>query len=249
MNKTIPIAIIIVGVLIAGAVVYTNYTKCPEGASTEVQIISSQEAGEKMVNFIGDNILRGEVAISLIETLEEKGLYKVKFDVDGEEVEWRITKDGQLIFPQVIDLAEFEPPAEETSPEETDQTIGNFLVSNDEVCKENGKPIVYFFGSEGCSYCRWEHPVMEKVAAKFEGEIAFHNNMDSKVDMDIFSKYSTGGVPTLVLGCKYYRVGAGTQSGEEKETEYLTALICKLTENKPADVCSSVQDLINEIKD
>jgi thiol-disulfide isomerase/thioredoxin len=244
MNKTIPIAIIIVGVLIAGAVVYTNYTKCPEGASTEGQILSSQEAGEKMINFISDNLLQGEAAISLIEILEEKGLYKVKFDVDGEEVEWRITKDGQLIFPQVIDLAEFEPPAEETA-----QTIGNFLVSNDEVCKENGKPIVYFFGSEGCSYCKWEHPIMEEVAAKFEGEIAFHNNMDSKVDMDVFSKYSTGGIPTLVLGCKYYRVGAGTQSGEEKETEYLTALICKLTENKPADVCSSVQDLINEIKD
>lgn len=245
MNKTIPIAIIIVGVLIAGAVVYTNYTKCPEGASTEVQILSSQEAGEKIVNFISDNILGGEAAISLIETLEENGLYKVKFKVEEEEVEWRITKDGGLIFPQVIDLAEFEPPAEET-----DQTIGNFSVSNDEICKEDGKPIVYFFGSEGCSYCKWEHPIIEEVAAKFGDNISFHNNnMDSEADMDVFQKYSTGGVPTLVLGCRYYRVGAGTQSGEEKETEYLTALICKLTENKPADVCSSVQDLIDEIKD
>ncbi|MBZ9577889.1 thioredoxin family protein [Patescibacteria group bacterium] len=242
MNKNLlAIAIIIAGVLIAGAIVYTNYSK----SSEEGEVLSSQEAGEKMVNFISDNILQGEAAISLIETLEENGLYKVKFEVEGEEVEWRITKDGELIFPQVIDLAEFELPAEETG-----QTIGNFSVSNDEVCKENGKPIVYFFGSEECSYCKWEHPVMEEVAAKFEGEIAFHNNMDSEADMDVFSKYSTGGgIPTLVLGCKYYRVGAGTQSGEEKETEYLTALICKLTENKPADVCSSVQDLINEIKD
>ena len=233
MNKTIPIAIIIVGVLIAGVVVYTNYTKCPEGASTEVQILSSQEAGEKMINFISDNILQGEAAISLIETLEEDGLYRVKFEVEGEEVEWRITKDGNLIFPQVIDLAEFEPPAEETG-----QTIGNFSVSNDEVCKENGKPIVYFFGSEGCSYCKWEHPIIEEVAAKFEGEIAFHNNMDSKVDMDIFSKYSPKGyVPALVLGCRYFRVGAGTQSGEEKETEYLTTLICELTNNQPEEIC------------
>jgi len=243
-NKTIPIAIIIVGVLIAGAVVYTNYTKCPEGTSTEVQILSSQEASEKMVNFISDNILRGEAAISLIETLEENGLYKVKFKVEEEEVEWRITKDGNLIFPQVIDLAEFEPPAEETG-----QPIGNFSVSNDEICREDGKPILYFFGSKGCPHCVWEHPIIEEVTAKFGDNINFHNNMNSEDDMDVFQKYSTGGIPTLVLGCKYYRVGAGTQSGEEKETGYLTALICKLTENKPADVCSSVQDLINEIKD
>jgi len=243
MNKIIPIAIIIVGVLIAGAVVYTNYTKCPEGTSTEVQISSIQEAGDKIVGFIKDNILQGQADISLIETLEESGLYKVKFEVGEEEAEWWITEDGNFIFPQVINLAEFKPLAEETG-----QTIGDFSVSSDEICMEDDKPIIYFFGSEGCSYCVWEHPVMEEVATKFEGEIDFHNNMDSEADMDVFQKYSTGSIPTLVLGCKYYRVGAGTQSGEEKETEYLTALICKLTENKPTDVCSSVQDLIDEIK-
>lgn len=146
MNKTIPIAIIIVGVLIAGAVVYTNYTKCPEGASTEVQIISSQEAGEKMVNFIGDNILRGEVAISLIETLEEKGLYKVKFDVDGEEVEWRITKDGQLIFPQVIDLAEFES-VPEPGPESGPASLEDFA----KCLAEKG---MKFYGASSCGWCQ-----------------------------------------------------------------------------------------------
>jgi len=71
--------------------------------------------------------------------------------------------------------------------------------------------------------------------------------MDSDEDMDVFSKYSTGGIPTLVFGCKYYRVGAGTQSGEEQETKDLTALICKLTGSQPADVCEQVQDLIQEI--
>jgi len=250
MNKTIPIVIIIVGVLIAGVIVYTNYVKypecpkCPEGVSTEDSILSVQEAGDKIVGFIKDNVLQGQADISLIETLEESGLYKVKFKVGEEKAEWWITEDGNFIFPQAVNLAEFKPPVEETS-----QTIGNFSVSNDEICREDGKPIVYFFGSEGCSYCKWEHPIIEEVAAKLGDNISFHNNnMDSGADMEVFQKYSTGGVPTLVLGCKYYRVGAGTQSGEEKETEHLTALICKLTENKPADVCSSVQDLIDEIK-
>ncbi len=232
MNKIIPIVIIIVGVLIAGAVVYTNYTKCPEETSTEVQILSSQEAGDKMVGFINDNILQGQADISLIETLEESGLYKVKFEVGEEEAEWWITGDGNFIFPQAINLAEFKSPAEET-----DQAIGNFSVSSDEICMEDDKPIIYFFGSDGCPHCSWEHPIIEETAGKFDGYVLFHNNMNSDTDMDVFQKYSNGGVPTLVLGCKYYRVGSGEGSGEEKEVENLTALICELTNNQPAEVC------------
>jgi len=71
--------------------------------------------------------------------------------------------------------------------------------------------------------------------------------MDSQADMDVFRKYSTGGIPTLVLGCKYYRVGSGERAGEEMESKVLTALICKLTENKLVDICNEVQDLISQI--
>jgi len=238
MNKTIPIVIIIVGVLIAGVIVYTNYVKypecakCPEGVLTEDSILSVQEAGDKIVGFINDNILQGQADISLIETLEESGLYKVKFEVGEEEAEWWITGDGNFIFPQAINLAEFKSLAEETG-----QTIGNFSVSSDEICMEDDKPIIYFFGSDGCPHCSWEHPIIEETAGEFDGYVSFHNNMNSDADMDVFQKYSTGGVPTLVLGCKYYRVGSGEGTGEEKETENLTALICELTNNQPAEVC------------
>jgi thiol-disulfide isomerase/thioredoxin len=114
---------------------------------------------------------------------------------------------------------------------------------------EDGKPIIYFFGSDGCGYCKWEHPVIANVTAKFEGFISFHDNIDSTADGDIFAKYSDGHIPTLVLGCKYYRVGAGANMGEEQETKVLTALICDLTGNKPVDVCTApeIVDLINKI--
>ena len=73
--------------------------------------------------------------------------------------------------------------------------------------------------------------------------------MDVDTDMDVFSKYSTGGIPMLAFGCKYYRVGSGEQSGEKEESEILTALICKLTQNQPTEVCDKVQDLVNQIID
>ncbi len=250
-RSTIPIAVIIAGVLIAGAVIYLNYPKCPgeisiegipEETSTESQVLSPQEIGEKVINFINQNILKGESTASLNEILKENRMYKIKFTIEGQEIETYVTLDGKFLFPKeaAIDLSE--------EVVEQELTIGNFSISEDEVCKENGKPIVYFFGSEGCGYCKWEHPVMEEVATKFEGEIIFHNNVDSDADKEVFSKYSTGGIPTLVFGCKYYRVGAGTQSGEEKESQYLTALICKLTNNEPTDVCGPVQDLINQVE-
>ena len=234
-NKTIPVIIIAVGLLIAGVIIYTNYTKPSaeeEVVEEEGKVLSLEEAGDRVISFIDENILQGQTPISLIETLEENGLYIVRFKVEEEEVEWRITKNGELIFPQVIDLREIVQPAEEA-----DKEIGNFSISSDEVCQEDNKPIIYFFGSEGCPHCGWERPIIEELANKFDSYISFHNNTGSDNDMDVFRKYSTGGVPTLVLGCKYYRIGSGERLGKEEEVEVLTTLICKLTNNQPSEIC------------
>ena len=164
------------------------------------------------------------------------------FKVGEQEGYWRISRDGQFIFPQTIDLNEYSEPADKIGT-----TIGNFSVSSDNICEEDGKPVIYFFGSESCPHCAWEHPVIKEVMAKFEGLVSFHDNMSNNEDKEIFNKYSTGGVPTLVMGCQYYRVGSGEMSGEEEEARNLTAIACKLTNNQPKDVCGEVQDLINEI--
>lgn len=188
-------------------------------------------------------MLTGDVKASLINVIEENGVYKFHFKVNEEEYDFYVTRSGKLLFTGGIDLEQ--KPSEEQ--EQKKLTIGNFSVGEDEICKEDGKSIIYFFGSESCPHCKWEHPIIERVAKNFEGFISFHNNMDSDADMETFSKYSEGGIPTLVFGCKYYRVGSGEQIGEEEESKVLTALICKLTENQPSAVCDTVKDLINQI--
>lgn len=141
-NKTIPIVIIAVGLLIAGVIIYTNYTKSPaEEAAEEEEVISLEEAGERVISFIDENILQGQTPISLIETLEEDGLYVVRFKVEEEEVEWRITKSGELIFPQVIDLREVEAGPEQPSSLET---LAKCLT-------EKG---MKFYGASWCSWCK-----------------------------------------------------------------------------------------------
>lgn len=130
-------------------------------------------------------------------------------------------------------------------------TIGDFLVTKDEVCLKGDRPVVYFFGSESCPHCTWEHPIVKRVTAKFDDQIVFHDNMDQPgVDQEIWEQYreiNRGAVPFLVLGCRYVRVGSGERAGEEAEEQSLTALICKLTDGQPESVCRQVEDLIEQV--
>lgn len=230
--------IFLMGLVIGGAIVFKN-----PGLIEKKEALSSEEAAQKAIDYINEQILGGQQTASLIEIKEESGLYKLRLKIDNQEFGSYVTKDAKLLFPsEAIDI-EQQPVAQPQS------TIGDFLVSEDEVCKENEKPLVYFFGSEGCPHCQWEHPIIEEAASKFGDKIAFHNNMDTDADLEIFQKYSTGGIPTLVLGCRYYRVGSGERLGEEEEARVLTALICKLTDSQPTEICEPVSELIGQISD
>lgn len=246
------ISLVLLGVLIGWGGMYLAQQ---EGwVSSGGPGLSPQKAGETVINYLNEKILQGQgLTASLVSApVKQGGVYKLKIKIGDEEIVSYLTGDGQLLFPQAIDLVGLSA-GEETSGtkggESATTTIGNFSVSGNEPCQENGKPIVYFFGSATCPYCQWEHPVVEGVAAQFSGLIAFHNNMDSDADRETFSEYSPEGyIPVVIIGCKYFRVGAGTNLGEEEEARALSALLCDLTGGKPAEVCLGVQDLIEQLK-
>lgn len=224
----------IICIVLAGGLIYSQF-----GQKIGKDTVNIKEVEDLILTYINESLLQGQLKASLVGEIEEEaGLYKFQIEVADQKILSFLTKDGKIFFPEGFYLDEELTQSEERA-EEKNVTLGNFSVSDDEICLENDKPIVYFFGSEGCSYCKWEHPIIEKVAGNFEDFISFHNNMgDSEADREVFEKYSPNGyVPAVVLGCQYYRVGAGTQIGEEAETEALIALICDLTKNQPFDVC------------
>ena len=147
--------------------------------------------------------------------------------------------------PSVQQVAEQEQRGEqgergEVGGAELEKTVGDFLVLGEELCTEDGKPIVYYFGSSGCPHCRWEHPIIQEVAKQFGDAISFHDLMDKQEEMEVFQKYfdiNRGGIPFIVLGCQYARVGSGERMGEEAEKQALTELICRLTGGQPSGVC------------
>ena len=242
--KTIVMGVLAVGIL---AIAYYAFVGSPMN-------LSGQDAAKKAIAFVNSKVLTGADKASIDgKVVSESGLYKFNVKVAADSFPSYVSKDGKLLFPQVMQIEDITNSSstnqDNTQNSPTGNTIiGNFSVSSDALCSEDGKPIFYFFGSESCPYCQWEHPIVQKVAKLFEGVISFHDNYDNGKDQEVFSKYSAEGyIPAAVIGCKYYRVGSGETDGEAIETQNLTALLCKITNNQPDSVCSGVKDVVDSI--
>jgi len=112
-KNLIPVSIVIAGLLVSGALIFINQGKIEKG---EEQILTPQEAAEKAINFINQNQnmfgLQG-VTVSLVNAMEENGVYKFRLKIGENEFESYVTKDGELLFIEGIDL---NPPVAKEIP-------------------------------------------------------------------------------------------------------------------------------------
>jgi thiol-disulfide isomerase/thioredoxin len=215
------------------------------GLFSQTMFGSAKSAADKAVSYINKNLLSNGATAKLSSIDKETigNLRKITLEVSGSKFASYVSIDGKYLFAQEpFDLTK-DPKAAAGATgtvENTGTAIeGGFNEAKDTtVCMENNKPIVYFFGSSTCPHCKWEEPVLKSVIAQFGDAIVYHENIDSDKDQDVFSKYSTGSVPTLVIGCKYYRVGSGEASGAAAEKVSLKKVICLATGNLPASVCA-----------
>jgi len=125
---------------------------------------------------------------------------------------------------------------------------GVFQDVGGDVCKNaEGRLIVHYFGTSWCPHCQFLNTPFEEAAGIFTNKslIELHewNDMDTRnatlVDAAVFDKFSDGGsIPTIVIGCRYYRVGSPFQycaGGASLEAESITRAICNaLPEGEPA---------------
>ncbi|PKL72610.1 hypothetical protein CVV26_01205 [Candidatus Kuenenbacteria bacterium HGW-Kuenenbacteria-1] len=102
LNKKIVlivIAIIVFVLLLAGATVFLLKEK-----NNKQEIASSQRIKEKAINYINKNILAGKAVASITNISKEHDLYKIKLKIQNNEFDSYISKDGVLLFPQIVDL-------------------------------------------------------------------------------------------------------------------------------------------------
>lgn len=117
---------------------------------------------------------------------------------------------------------------EETTTELVD--ITTFNPTGDELCVEDGKPIVQLFSTTTCPHCVWIKDTFDEVVTEYAsaGKIAaYHWELDigdntltteeesgvPNSQIQTFQKYNPQGyVPLFVIGCKYSRINNGYES-------------------------------------
>ncbi len=80
------------------------------------------------------------------------------------------------------------------------------------------EPVLVFFYSPSCPYCRMLSPVIDQLAVKFEGA-ALTARFNTTINPVVSAQYGIQGVPTLLLfrGGKLLKRMVGVQSGDEIE--------------------------------
>ena len=265
--KTASIGFLVVGVIVGviiGAFIGTSVFSAHPAPSTSMCPaptggLTPDEAGERAIDFLIAYAIPQGVEASLASVVNDaqSGLYEIAVNVSmlgvTETREVYMTKDGELLFLGATNINDYVEQIEaqklleeqRNREQQYGRTIGNYIKSEDPLCTEAGKPIIYFFGGPSCSACQWEYPILLNVTSKFDVYIDFHDSMSTGiVDSEVFASYNpSGSIPTIVLGCIYYRVGAGISLGEAQEEKVLTALICDLTDGQPESVCSAPEIL------
>ena len=127
---------------------------------------------------------------------------------------------------------------------------GVFQDAGGDVCRDaEGRPIVHYFGTSWCPHCKFLKTPFDEAVGTFADKslIEVHDwgemNESTKLTLEdaaIFDNFSDGGsVPTIVIGCRYYRVGSPFEycanNGASLEKESITRAICRaLPEGEPA---------------
>jgi thiol-disulfide isomerase/thioredoxin len=202
---------------------------------TSKESLSVDDISDKVLKYIDESYFNGEASLEITDVIIESGIYKITIFINGTEFETYATRDGKLFFPEGSEII-------------FNKTIGNFKKIEDDPCySDDGKLLVYYFGSSDCPYCEWQKPVIEAALLPFENQVSFKNNTDNENDLDIFSKYSDGSIPLIVIGCNYYRVGAGINSSEQEDIDVISSLVCSMIDGNSNETCEDLEELINKI--
>jgi len=146
LNKNLTVmAILVAGVLIAGAFIYVN-----QGFGG----LSAQAAAEKSINFINYTLQDQGVTASLIDVFDEGEVFRIHLKIADVEYDSYMTKSGKFLFPSGFNLEEIsqqEPEAEPAALESFAQCL-----------TESGAK---FYGAFWCGVCQQQKDLFGQAAA------------------------------------------------------------------------------------
>jgi len=174
---------VLLALLVIAAVFFTaGYLSSDCRNSGVTGAVTGQQAGERAVNFINNNMLQGNALASLVNYTEKDGLYLITLSVtDGKQdqvFESYVSKDGALLFVSGINITESVPKRQETQqpPQETG-------------LPKSDKPAIELFVMSHCPYGTQIEKGMLPVAAllgdKIDLKVKFvYYSMHGKKELD-----------------------------------------------------------------
>lgn len=150
------------------------------GAPSSGSPLSSDDAADKAVGYINENLLTAGQEATLGEVEEEANLYKMKLKIAGQEYDSFITKDGKYLFPSAIDL--------ENIVEQPDAPATQTPAPTPSVAKQE-KPEVELFVMTHCPFGTQIEkgfiPVVNLLGDKIDYEVKFvYYAMHGKKELD-----------------------------------------------------------------
>lgn len=134
------LSVVLIILLIASVAVNFDWYNIKGDSSNS---LSKDEAASKALGLINQNFLQGQAVATLTNVEDDGDLYKMKLSVSGQEMEGYITKDGELFFPQAIELNQ--------APTAAGQQQGTQQQETSKVVKSD-KPSVEVFIMSHCPY-------------------------------------------------------------------------------------------------
>lgn len=138
-----------------------------------------EEAKTKAETFINTNLMMPGTTATITAIVEEYGLYKISVDTgSGEIIDSYISRDGDLFFPQSINIDEYGK-----------ENTANTSATNTEITNKQEKPVVELFVMSHCPYgTQMEKallPVMELLKNNLDFTLKFNSYaMHDKVELD-----------------------------------------------------------------
>ncbi len=172
--------------------------------------LSGEQVSKKAAGYINDNLLQGQATASVKDVKESNGLYLLKIDIGGQLLDVYATKDGVILFPQMINMDEVQG---EGVPEgSVSETAASVKLETGEAPVKGSKdaPVVIMeFSDLSCPFCG-------AAAGKNKEAIDYLRSRDSSWEAPlprIFEDYVKAGKVRFAF--KYFP-GHGTGEGAMK---------------------------------
>jgi len=199
LNKySIPIAIVVAGLLIAGVVIFINL-RAKESTPVSPEKTLAQEIGEKTINYINENLLGEGMTASLIEAKEEEGLVKIKLKVGENELSTYATLDGKYFFPQAFNMEEpliVQEPEIQTPEPQTETTLSPEELTKFIACLKKADFVIY-----GANWCGWTKKLVETLGG---WDMVKPIYVECTKNEELCKEKEIQGYPTILIKDKEY---------------------------------------------